>query len=454
MGRNKGLSAFSLAMISVGAVLSVRNFPSMAIYGWSSIGWYILGTVLFLLPLTLVSAELATGWNKDGGVYLWVKEAFGERLSFIAVFCEWSNNIVWFPTVLAFIAGTFSYAIDPALSKNGLFMFVVMMIVFWLSTLLSWFGSGAVAKVNNIGVMLGSVFPCLLLIAFGVAFFLSRKHQAIPAFTPAGALPSIDVSTLPFAATVILIFAGMEMSGFHAEEVKNPKRDFPAGMALAAILIFVFCVLGTVSLAIVVPVKNLNLAAGVMDALGYFFKDFGLNFLVRPMAILMAFGGFALLTNWLIGPILGLRATAKTGDMPPVLQKVNKKNIPVNMLLIQGGLATLVSLAYVFMPSVNQAYWLLSAITVLLLCITYMLMFAAAIRLRITRPDVPRPFKIPGGLPGIFAVAGIGFLAALFTFAVGLFPPSSLKFPVPIYVAIMVFGTALLSLPPLVFLKF
>ncbi|MDD1655701.1 MAG: amino acid permease, partial [Methanomicrobiales archaeon] len=77
--KKKILGVFTLAMINVAAVLSIRNFPSMAIYGWECIGWYIIGTILFLIPISLAGAELATGWPEGGGVYAWVKQAFGEK---------------------------------------------------------------------------------------------------------------------------------------------------------------------------------------------------------------------------------------------------------------------------------------------------------------------------------------------------------------------------------------
>ena len=131
MKDKKKLGVFALAMINVAAVLTLRNFPAMAEYGWASITWYVLGTVLFLIPIALVGAELATAWPKAGGVYAWVHEAFGERLGFLAVWCEWSENVVWFPTVLSFIAVTLAYVVDPGLANNKLFMFTVMMVAFW-----------------------------------------------------------------------------------------------------------------------------------------------------------------------------------------------------------------------------------------------------------------------------------------------------------------------------------
>ncbi len=454
LAKAKKIGVFSLAMISVGAVLSVRNYPSMAIYGWSSIGWYILGTLLFLIPLTLASAELATGWTKGGGVYQWVKEAFGEHAGFIAIFCEWSNNLVWFPTVLSFIAGTFAFAINPDLANNGTYMFIVMMIAFWGSTLVAWLGPRLTAKFNNVGVLLGSIFPSILLAVFGLVYFIQGKPLQVPAFTLPAIVPQIDMSTLPFVATIVLLFAGMEMAGFHALEVKNPKKDFPRAMLIAATMIFFATVLGTLALAWVIPVDQLNLAAGIMQAFQAFLQAFNLEWLVPFMAVLISLGGLALLTNWLVGPALGLGVTSAAGDMPPFTRKLNKEGIPTGMLIIQGVIATGISLLYVFSPSVNQAYWILSALTVMLLCITYMFIFAALIKLRISQPDTPRAFKIPGGLMGVWIVGGLGFFSSAFTFVIGCLPTTVTSMSFAGYVAIMLIGTAALSLPPLLFMKF
>lgn len=446
----KTIGVFSLAMISVGAVLSIRNYPSMAIYGWSSIGWYLLGTLLFLIPLTLASAELATGWTKGGGVYLWVKEAFGEKAGFIAVFCEWSNNLVWFPTVLSFIAGTFAYVFNPNLANNGMYMFTAMMIAFWGCTAIAWFGSSVTARFNNIGVLLGSILPSVLLIVFALIYLLDGKPLQLPTFSLPAILPEIKLSTMPFLATIVLLFAGMEMAGFHALEVKNPKVDFPKAMGLAAVIIFLATVLGTLALAWIIPVEKLNLASGVMQAFAAFLEAFNLQDFIPVVALLLTIGGLALLINWLVGPVLGLGVA---GDMPPFTRRLNKQGVPTGMLLIQGAIATGISLLYVFSSSVNQAYWILSALTVMLLCITYMLIFAAVIKLRITQPHTHRAFKIPGGLPGVWIIGGVGFFSTAFTFIVGCFPTTVTHIPFWGYVAIMLSGTALLALPPLVFMK-
>ncbi|MFN8467810.1 MAG: APC family permease [Caldilineaceae bacterium] len=452
-GKAKTLGVFALAMINVAAVLSLRNYPSMAVYGWSSIGWYVIGTIAFFIPLTLAGAELATGWPKGGGVYAWVKEAFGEASGFIAVFCEWSNNLVWFPTVLAFVASTFAYAFNPDLASNNVFMFVVMLVAFWGTTAVALLGEKASSRFTSFGVIGGSIIPAVLIIVLGLLYVATGKPMALPPFSLSATVPVINLSTLPFIATVVLLFAGMEMAGFHALEVRNPQKDFPKAMAVSAVIIFVLTVIGTLAIAIVVPVDQLNLAAGLMQAFQIFLQAFNLTVLMTPLALLVALGGVALLASWLIGPALGLGEIAAHGNMPQFFGRLNKRGAPAGVLLLQAVIGTVVSMLYLFIPSISAAYWVLSALTVLLLCIVYLFVFAALIKLRYSQPDTPRAFKIPGGKAGAWIVGGVGFVACVFTFIVSLVPPGDSGIPILGYALIMLAGTAVLALPPLVFLK-
>jgi glutamate:GABA antiporter len=451
----KVLGIFALAMINVAAVLSIRNFPSMAEFGWSCIGWYIIGTVLFLIPLSLAGAELATMLSdKGGGVYAWCREAFGTKGGFVAVFCEWSNNLVWFPTVLAFIASTLAFAISPALGSNAIYLFVVMMIAFWGTTAIAYFGENVSSKFQNYGVILGSIIPSILIIGLGIYWIVSGAAIVLPPFSWGEIVPTFNLSTLPFFATVILLFAGMEMAGFHALQTRNPNRDFPRAMAISAVIIFACTVMATLAIAFVIPSDELSLAAGVMQAIQYFFTALGIPQAVAPMAVLITIGGVVSLAAWLIGPALGLGVVAQEGNMPPIFNRTNKYGSPVAVLLIQALIGTFVSLLYVFMPSVNQAYWILSAMTVELLCIVYVLVFASVIKLRYSKPDAPRPFRIPGGIPGIWIIGGMGAFGVIFAFIVGLMPTGEFTSSQTVaYVTGILIGTFLLAVPPLIFLK-
>ena len=156
------------------------------------------------------------------------------------------------------------------------------------------------------------------------------------------------------------------------------------------------------------------------------------------MSGLVAIGTLALISTWLLGPSKGLYASERTGDLPPELHYVNKRHVPVAVLVFQGILSTLFALMFLFVPSINSSYWMLTALTTQILVMMYILIFAAAIRLRYTQPDAPRAYKIPGGKAGIWIVAGVGIFGSLFSLVIGFVPPSGVShWPTPIYVAVM-----------------
>ena len=133
------LGVVGLALVLISAMDSIRNLPTTATFGWSAIFFYGIAVLTYLVPVALCSAELAT--TVGGGMYRWVREAFGSRWGFLAVWCDWSENIVWFPTVLVFLATTAAYVINPDLAQNKAFLVPVMLVIFWAVTLFSPFGS-------------------------------------------------------------------------------------------------------------------------------------------------------------------------------------------------------------------------------------------------------------------------------------------------------------------------
>jgi glutamate:GABA antiporter len=451
--KGKPISIFSIVMLTMAAVLSLRNFPTMATYGWSSITWYVLGTLLFMVPISLIGAELATGpWRQEGGVFAWVRAGVGDRPGMIAVWCEWTENIVWFPTVLSFLAASLFYAFNPDLANNNVAMFVVMLGTFWAVTLLNFKGVQASSVLNNVGTMLGSILPAVVLVVAMVIFLLQGNSSEIP-FSGSAMVPDFSVGNLPFVATVVLIFAGMEMGGYQADKMENPQRDFPKAIFVSALFIVAATVLATIAIAIVVPTRDISLAAGLMQAFDSFFDQLNAGWLTPVMAVLVVLGSAAQLNSWLLGPAQGL-SVVRTGDLPPMFLRQNRNGAPVSVLLLQGALGTLFSCLFLFMPGVNSSYWILSALTTEIFCVMYTLIFISAIKLRYSKPveQFPRSYTVPGGMLGMWLIGGVGLVAIVFTFIVGLIPSDQLKSGnTAVYVIGMFVGTMVLSFFPLVF---
>lgn len=170
------LGMFSLAMIDVAAVISLRNLPTIAEYGWGSIFIYGLALVGFMIPISFAAAELGSAWPKAGGLYDWVKEAFGSKSGALAIWADWAENLVWYPTVLSFIAAALAYLIVPAWAVNRAFLFAVMMIVFWGTTVANFLGVRASASISSWGTIIGSVIPGVMLIILGAVWLATATR--------------------------------------------------------------------------------------------------------------------------------------------------------------------------------------------------------------------------------------------------------------------------------------
>lgn len=431
------LSVFALAMMNVAAVMSLRGLPMMAKEGLTMVFYILFAAVLFLLPVSLVSAELATAFPENGGVYRWVKEAFGPKWGFCAIWLQWIQNTIWYPTVLAFAAGCLSYLfLDPALAGDKFFNLLVILVVYWGATFAAFRGMRTAGWLSTAGVIAGTIFPAVLIIALGALWvlggnsvaFLKSSHQLVPDLS--------NFSNVSFLGGIVLLFAGMEVGAVHVRELKNPKAGFPKAVFLAMAIIFLVFTLGSMAIASVLPKANISLTAGIMEALQGLLARFGLSWLLPVVGFLAAFGALGGVIAWIAGPSRGLLATAKDGDLPPLLQYTNKNGVQTHILYIQGAVVTLLSLVYVVMPNVSSAFFLLTALTACLYLIMYILLYAAAIRLRYKRPDAHRQYKVPGGNAGMWLTAGVGLAAVVFAFVVGFFPPAQLTVGSPAFYVI------------------
>lgn len=461
--KSSNITTTRLVFMTGAAVFSLRGLSFMAIEELTMFFYISFGTILFLIPASMVSAELGGAFgSKGGGVYTWVKEAFNKKLGFLSIWLQWIQNVVYYPILLGFAASIIAYMIGkPELSNNGIYVGIFCIVVYWISTFITLNGTQLMSKIASYGFLLGTIIPGAVLIIFTIiyiiqgnpiAFLHPSAADTVTAFTVDGIthprwFPHItSIDNITFLAAVILIFAGIEVQAVHANELKNPSKQFPKVLLFAAALIFFLLLLGSLAIAVVLPESKITLQSGLMQAFENIFVSMGMKWLLPVICILMAFGILGCVISWIAGPSRGLLWTAKDGLLPAGLAKVNKNGIQQNILIIQGLIVSLLSSIYFIIPNVGVAFFLLGALTIGLYLIMYMLMYAAGIRLRYTQPELPRSFIVPGGNAGMWAIAGIGFLAVLFAYIVSFFPPSQLPVGSPMeYVGLVIGGTVLFT---------
>lgn len=450
------ITVFILAMSNVAIMASLRNLPLIAEFGWSSIFFFLIVAIGFLIPCALVSAELATGWPKSGGIYIWVREAFGDRWGFFAIWMQWVHNVSWYPAILSFVAATLAYACNtPLLAANKHFILFVVLVVFWGMTILNYFGIKTSSIVSTVGVIIGTLLPGFIIILLGIAW-ISQGHPLQVKTTGAAFIPNFhNFDNIIFMGGFFLTFAGLEVSSGYAGEVKNPQRNYPRSILLAAAITFVLLLAGALSIAFVIPKQEISLVSGVMDAFKTMFNKYHLGWMLPVVGVLLALGSIAEVNSWIMGPVKALYTTSIHGNLPSLFQKQNKHGMPTSLLLFQAIIVTVSSCVFLFMPNLSSSYWILSALSAQMYLVMYLLMFIAAIRLRYTRPLVPRAYKIPHPHKGIWLVACLGVLSSLFAIIVTFFPPKQLNVgSLVFYESFLIGGLLLMIAIPLIIYQF
>lgn len=421
--QRRTLNVFVLAMLSLAVVISLRNLPLTAEYGLSSLFFYAAAAIFFMIPYALVSAELASGWPKAGGVYIWVREALGDRWGFFAIWMQWFHNVTWYPAMLSFIAAAIAYVFDPELAQNKGYLIAVILIGFWGITFLNFLGIKTSAWVSSLCVIIGTVIPGIVLGTLALIWVLRGEPLAI-SLDAKSLIPDLSSPlNLVFLAGIFLALSGLEANANLAREVKNPQRNYPRAIFFGALLALGIYVVGSISIAIVIPKNQIGLVSGLLESFRMFFEVFHLTWLVPVIAIFTALGALGELNAWTIAGAKGLFVTTEHGSLPPFFHKLNRHFVPTRLLLFQGVVVTLATFIFLYLPNINVSYWVLSAISAQMYLLMYILLFVAAIVLRYKRPNVHRVYKIPGKNVGMWIVVIFGLISSGFAFTLSLFPP-------------------------------
>ena len=455
------MGVFTLVIMNIVAVVSLRGLPAEAEYGVSSAFYYILAGIVFLMPVSLVAAEFAAMFPyQQGGMFRWVGEAYGEKLGFLGIWLQWVESTIWYPTVLTFGAVALAFigmdhVMDSHLASNKWYTIAVVLAIYWIATLISLRGMGWVGKVSKIGGLVGTIIPVIFIVICAIVYMaiggesqMDWHGSFIPDFS--------NFNNIIFAVSIFLFYAGMEMSGVHVRDIKNPTKNYPKAILIGTFATVAIFILGTYALGVILPVKDINLVQSLLQGFDRYFSALHFTWFSPIIAIALAGGVLAEVLTWVSGPSKGVYAVGLAGYLPRFFQKANKHGVQSNMLYVQGLCTTALSFVMVLMPSVQSFYQILSQLTCILYLIVYLLMFASIIRLRYTMPDAKRPFRI--GKKGnwwLWCVAGIGFLSSFVAFIFSFFPPGQIAMGSnAVWFSVLIIGTIVFTVLPFIILHF
>ena len=376
MAKQKILGVFGITMITITSVDTIRGLPTTALFGTELIVLFIMITLGFLLPCAFISAELSVMMPKSGGVYLWVKEAFGEKFGLLAIWFQWIENVIWYPLLLSFIAGTFAYLISPELTENKLYLTTIITLTFWSLTAMNLQGVKISAWFSEFCGIAGVIFPLALVIILGGIWFFTGQPLAIDFSTNKLWPDMLDPNYWTSLTFVVFGLTGIEIATAHAHDVQNPARVYPIALFLSVFIIVTCTLLGSLSIAITIPQQKLNVVSGIMQAIEQFFTVFHLRALLPIVALSIIVGSLGSINNWIISPSRGLVVALRDENLAPSLQLPNKHGAPAKLLIYQAVLVTLLSCIFVLMPSIKSSYWILTVLASQAYMLMYLIVFS------------------------------------------------------------------------------
>ncbi|CAH0533616.1 Glutamate/gamma-aminobutyrate antiporter [Vibrio stylophorae] len=448
------ISVLTFAVMNITTVLSTRGLAPEAEYGLTSIFYYLFAAVCFLVPVSLVAAELATGWPQKGGVFNWIGAAFGKRMGFVAIYLQWLATTICFPTMLIFIAVSIAF-IDKnhaqAIAANKYYILSVVLGIYWFATYTTSKGIKSAAKISAAAGIIGTIIPLLILFISGLIYVFCRdsvdfpiaENQLVPDFH--------QFHNLVLASSVFLFYSGMEINAVHVQQMDNPSKNYPKAIAIASSLTVVFLVLGTLLISAIVPHNKINLVESLFITYDTVFNYFHMPWMSQVITAAIAIGVFGQITVIVAGPSTGLFQVGQEGYLPKALQKSNGNGVQMPILYVQGLIVTVLSFVLVVLPSVQSAFQILGQLASILYLIMYLMLFSGAIYLRYKSPEVDRPYKIPFGNVGIWFVGLLGLFSSFLALSLSFVPPSQINTgSASSYITMLIILTLVFLLIPLV----
>ena len=260
--------------------------------------------------------------------------------------------------------------------------------------------------------LVGTFIPILTIIFLGFFwFFYESTNFNYLSFDHKDPIKFFQIHNISFFVIIIFSLMGIEMSASHAEEVKDPLKDYPRALLISSVLIFFTLMLGSLSIAIIVPGKELNIVSGITQALIIFFSRFHLEKFSYFFISLIILGSFGSMSAWVIGPAKGIAAASNDGCAPKFFSKTIFGSVPINVLILQWIVVVSFAFASLFSKSVELWYSILSVLSSQVGLLFYVILFCSAIKLRYKTPKNEKAYKVPGGNFGIW-MGGISGIAS------------------------------------------
>ncbi|MCP4178743.1 MAG: amino acid permease [bacterium] len=430
---NKKNGYFGLPLLIIFNVIIVVNLSQLLPVekiGINYLIFFIIGGILFFIPLTLTVAELSSMNPEKVGMYNWVKTAFNKNTGLIALILQWLAASLFTIVFLTFALVSFAFIITPSvnealeLATNQYYIIPFVLIVYWGMTYLCSKGIKTVKIFSIIGLITTILLPVILLIVLA-CLYATSDYAVDLNFTSKSIFSSImNLGNSKIAISTFSFFIGIDLASNLGRHVKNSQKNYFYGTIIAGIIIFIlFLILctfyiivakdGTTNLIFTEVNRVLNQLIGTASASRLIGKLFALSLFVGTISYVPIY--ISVCCRGMLLAIDDLNDELWVG-------KLNNRNIPARALVMQAVVVSFFCLAFVLQPNSELVFGMLGDFTALLVLIMYIIMFCSFIKIRFKFPDKPQgAYRLPFNKYIVSFIAGVGIISSALAIIMGLY---------------------------------
>lgn len=378
-----------IVLMAVVIVMNVESVAPAAAIGPSQFFWWVFLLLFFFLPYGLITSELSATFTSAGGLYDWIKLAFGKK---------WGGRLAWyylinFPlwmTSLAILSTTvFQQVLGRHFSTNTIILFELIFI--WI---IIWIGNLPVADSTWLLKVAAVAKEAIILSLAIMGIHLAITHGIANHLTLANMMPSPHLASLNNLSVILFNFVGFEVLSSLSSTMTNPAKQIPQAITISGIVIAILYVAGAFGMSAAIPYSHLSASAGLMDAFALMVGSW--NWFVKLIGILFMFTLLIEMVSWVLGIEYVTRYAAIDCVLPQMFARRDHHGRPIGTGVFCGLIASWLVLIAPIMPN-KDVFTSFFSLNVVAMLMCYALMFPAFWQLRHRYPKVNRPFKIQGG---------------------------------------------------------
>ena len=445
MAKKKKFKLVDAILATVCITLVAESVAPTAAIGNSQYFWWIFLILAFCLPYGLITAELGSTFESEGGMYDWVKKAFGKKWAGRVAWNYWINFPLWIASLAVAVT-------DVVMGIFGVELNIIWLLVLQLgyTWLVSFLGTQRIGESKWI-VNTGTVFKILFMVALGalgIYTFIKTGESANPIKTASDLLPTMDLAGLSFISVIIFNFLGFEVVATFTNDMENPKKEIPKALIIGGALMALFYVLPATGINIAMSTAEAE-AAGITDAFAILLTTLGfsepiVSTVVVVVGLMFIYTMVANIASWSFGVNSVAKYAAEDGSMPKIFAKENKDGVAYMASIMNGIVASLIVIVGLILGVVSETasnlFWTFFSLSLITLLISYIPLFLAFLKLR-KSDKTERVYKVPGGPVVLNLITWVPFvllvLSIIFTIFID-FTMESLMANLPLIIGVIV----------------